>query len=178
MLEVNGCVLDSGRPGAYCSVTREWRNDDSIVLTLPMRVKTSSWFSNSAGIERGPLVFALQIGEDWKQLRGLEPFADWEVYPTSPWNFALLLDSENPWKSFSVHVKQVPFQPFDSLDSPIVLKGKGRQLKEWGLEDNSAGTLPISPLSSDEPIEDLSLIPYGAAKLRIAEFPWIESPAQ
>jgi len=45
-------------------------------------------------VARGPLVFALPLGEEWRRIHadvpGRElPHADWEVHPTSPWNFAL-----------------------------------------------------------------------------------------
>jgi hypothetical protein len=39
---------------------------------------------------------------------------------------------------------------------------------------NSAGPLPQSPVKSSEPIEELTLIPYGCAKLRITELPLLE----
>ena len=61
---------------------------------------------------------------------------------------------------------------------------KGRRLPEWKLTDhndqvpqrklqqpNRAGLPPKSPVKSAQPLEDLTLIPYGAAKLRITVFP-------
>ena len=58
--------------------------------------------------------------------------------------------------------------------APIELKVKGRKIPEWEMEHNSAGPLPQSPVKSSEPIEELTLIPYGCAKLRITEFPLLE----
>ena len=58
-------------------------------------------------MERGPIVFALKIKEEWKKLSGQEPFADWEVYPKSPWNYALVIDKESPEDYFSVEVSDV-----------------------------------------------------------------------
>ena len=38
---------------------------------------------------RGPLVFSLPIGEDWVKLRSRGMTADWQVFPSSEWNYAL-----------------------------------------------------------------------------------------
>jgi hypothetical protein len=37
--------------------------------------------------------------------------------------------------------------------------------------------LPDSPVVSTEPVEDVTLIPLGAARLRISSFPQTSSPA-
>ena len=52
-------------------------------------------------IERGPLVFALPIDTEWKKVRDRHnlPFDDWEVYPKSPWNYALQIDRAHPARS-------------------------------------------------------------------------------
>jgi hypothetical protein len=36
---------------------------------------------------------------------------------------------------------------------------------------NSAAAAPQSPLKSDQPLEELVLIPYGCTNIRITEFP-------
>ena len=57
-----------------------------------MRVQLWQGYNDSVAFWRGPLVYALRIGEEWRKLKGSEPFADWEVYPTTPWNFGLQVD--------------------------------------------------------------------------------------
>src|SRR5690606_19902232 len=72
-------------PGQTARLSRLWVNGDSVELTLPMTLRQSRWHENSLAIERGPLVFALRIEEEWSQQPGF-----WEVRPASPWNYALL----------------------------------------------------------------------------------------
>jgi hypothetical protein len=34
--------------------------------------------------------------------------------------------------------------------------------------------VPVSPVSSDAALEEVTLIPYGSAKLRVTEFPTLK----
>ncbi|HHW22261.1 MAG TPA: hypothetical protein GXX26_05180 [Clostridiaceae bacterium] len=175
VVKINGNTESVSIGGTYHTITREWQQDDEIILELPMKIRLSFWHNNSVGIERGPLVYALKIKEQWKKLRENGPYGDWEVYPDSPWNYALELDAENPENSFMVIRNSLARQPFDCENSPIVLKAAGRRLPQWQIVDDSAGDVPLSPVVSNEPSEMIELIPYGAAKLRISQFPYIRT---
>jgi len=173
-VSVNGGAADSARAGEFHAIRRKWTMGDRVDIVFPMRVRVVTGYHNAAIVERGPLVYSLAIGESWRKLKQTGPAADWEVFPTTPWNYALSLNRAAPADSFSVKEEKVPKQPFSFEGAPVVLEAHGRRLTDWVLDRDSAGTLPVSPVESKRPLETVRLIPYGAAKLRITDFPWIE----
>ncbi|MCX6344384.1 MAG: glycoside hydrolase family 127 protein [Armatimonadetes bacterium] len=161
------------KPGTFATVSRKWKNGDKISIKLPMKIRIERRFNNSATVLRGPLVYSLRIGEKWNIIRGEAPKGLYEVLPTTPWNYGLIFDEKNPEKSFKIVTKPMTDPVYSNLNAPIELHAKGRIVPDWKEAKNSADMLPVSPLKSTEPIQDIVLIPYGCAKLRITEFPVI-----
>jgi hypothetical protein len=177
--------------GTFHRIAREWRGTTEVVLTLPMAPRLLARPHRAVAMARGPLVYALTIGEDWRRVHEDLPYrelphADWEIYPTTPWNYALALEealmdatakavttnevtTNGEPVMFTEHA--IGDYPFSPDGAPVSAQVKGRRVPAWQLENGSAGALPQSPVTSSKPLEALTLIPYGCTNLRITEFP-------
>jgi DUF1680 family protein len=176
-VRVNGKPLDSpARPERFIVIDRTWSDGDSIELTLPIKIALRIWRKNhdSISVDRGPLTYALQIGEKWQRYGGTDQWPEMEVLPTTAWHYALVVDEKNPADSFQVNQKDGPLaaQPFTPQNAPIRLSAKARRIPQWTMDQKQLlRPLQQSPAKSDEPMETVTLIPMGAARLRIASFP-------
>ncbi|HTJ29924.1 MAG TPA: beta-L-arabinofuranosidase domain-containing protein [Acidobacteriaceae bacterium] len=168
-LRVNGVAEKAPAAGTFARIDRTWKEGDRVELTLPMQPRLSRWFHNSVAVERGPLLFSYGIGESWVKLRDRGLTADWQVFPSSEWNYALNVSSGAD--SFTVHENAIVERPFSRHQPPVELRVKARKLDAWRAEDGVANPLPASPVHSDLKEETITLIPYAAAKLRITAFP-------
>jgi len=140
-----------------------------------MTVNLSRWHEESVGVEYGPLVFGLRIGEEWRPVRGTGPYATYAVYPRDPWNFGLVIGNlEAPAASFRVERGTVAAQPWTLTAAPIRIIAQAKRLPMWQQYNGVTGAIPWSPIRSREQPQEVVLIPYGCTKLRIAEFPFIE----
>jgi hypothetical protein len=163
-------------PGEFIQHAASWEGTRRIKLQFSNRAAAFRGINHSVAILRGPLVFALPIDAAWKTLvdRPNLPLDDYEVLPQSPWNYALLLDPDDPAKALSFEERPMPGQgsPFQQQAPPFVARIQSRRLPAWGMEQGAAALPPPSPVASSEAIETITLIPYGATDLRITEFPW------
>ena len=173
-VSLNGESPETVEHGKFHVINRKWKNNDRVALNLPMKLRISRRYNNSVAIHRGPLTYSLKIGSKWLKIKGEVPHADYEVHPTTKWNYALVLDPENPEKTLKVTEKSLKMPCFSEENAPIVIIAKAREMPQWGMDGASAAPPPTSPVKTSKPITEVELIPYGCAKLRITEFPVAE----
>lgn len=164
------------KPGTFHRLERAWSGTTELELRLPMAAKITRRYNQALALERGPLVFALNPRETWTRVNADKPHrelphADFEVRPASPWNYGLLVDEAQPERSLRFEERPVGERPFSPEGAGVVAHVKGRRVPGWKLERGWAAEVSPQPESSREPVEDLVLIPYGCAKLRVTEFP-------
>jgi len=171
-------------PGTLHRLERLWTGETNVRVRFPMRAQVTVRYNDAIAVERGPLVYALQIGEAWTRVNADKPHrdlphADFEVRPTTPWNYGLIVDDRHPGASLRFEERSVGGRPFSPDGAGVVAKGRGQQIPGWKIVRGWAGELatadagtadPIKPVS-DQPIEELTLIPYGCTNIRITEFP-------
>lgn len=177
-LSLNGQPLSGAlAAGKLARLDREWRDGDKLTLTLPMQVRVKRWGTsrNFASVDRGPLTYALQIKENYRRHGGTDAWPAWNIFPASPWNYGLLLGPD-PAKDFEVARAAWPadHQPFRNESAPVRLTARAKRIPNWTLDSRGlVHELAPSPVRSAEPAERVTLIPMGAARLRIAAFPVI-----
>lgn len=176
--------------GQYACIRRTWKNDDKVELTLPMQLSLRTWQvnKNSVSVNYGPLTMSLKIREkyvksdsketaigdsQWQKDADASQWPTYEIYPDSPWNYSLILNKDNALKDFKVIKKQWPADnfPFTQESVPLEIKTVGRQIPSWKVDQYGlCHELPEADTPKREK-EEITLIPMGAARLRISAFP-------
>ncbi|MDB5087948.1 MAG: hypothetical protein JWR09_1942 [Mucilaginibacter sp.] len=195
-LQVNGkSIAVNAQSREYIKLNNKWKNGDRITLHLPMKIQTREWEKNknSVSVNYGPLTFSLKIDEKyvkntnsketavadakWQATADPAKWPTFEIYPASAWNYGLFLNKANPAESFTVEKRAWPKDnnPFTNTNAPVTLVAKGKQIPEWKIDQYGlCGLLPVSPVKTEEPQTNLTLVPMGGARLRISAFPVVE----
>jgi hypothetical protein len=193
-VKINGnAYATPAKPGGNIMISRQWQTGDQVELILPMQLGLTTWEKNhkAVSVNYGPLTFSVKIKEDyvkkessktavhdskWQDGADASKWPSWEIRPGSDWNFGLVLDKQDPLKSFKVTRKPWPQSgfPFTLDEVPLGIEARAHQIPEWTLDQYKlCGTLPDSPVASSQPEVGVELVPMGAARLRISAFPVI-----
>lgn len=179
--------------GRYVCISQQWKEGDIVTLRLPMKVRTSVWQQNksSVSVSYGPLTLSLKIDEDWEAHDSRDPEfvqddshwqagVDASLWPCyvlrakSDWNYGLVCDEENLPLGFSVSRKAWPSDdcPFTQEGTPLEFTAVGRQIPSWGFDATGmTDLLPTKFAPRATETTPITLIPMGAARLRISVFP-------
>lgn len=185
-VQVNGQSVDCVPAEGLLRITRAWTNGDRVQLHLPMHLSMRRWALNkgSVSVDYGPLTMSLLIGErreqvdsrstaigdsHWQEGADASQWPTTEIYASTPWNYALLPCLQ------SMQVERMAWPednfPFAQASVPLRVKARGATVPSWGQDET--GLCQVLP-EADAPrgaLEDIVLIPMGAARLRISAFP-------
>lgn len=180
-ISLNGTKLQTEKGGRIARIQREWKNGDHLTLEFPMEVFTSNWGRNSRAVERGPLVYALKVGEKWVKGNEKEEGEYYEIFPTTPWNYGIEMPVlTNPVQNSKVIKKKVQGNFYWNIaNAPLEIQVPARKIPGWQAI-NGVAYQPVSERSDffkgevSPKQETIPLIPYGCTKLRIVAFPVVK----
>ncbi|MFL4908364.1 beta-L-arabinofuranosidase domain-containing protein [Streptomyces sp. MMS24-I2-30] len=182
---VNGRAV-TARPGpAFVRIERTWSAGDVVVVRLPQRTTLRTWQAQhgAVGVDHGPLTYSVRIGEEYVRYAGTDAFPEYEVHATTPWNYGLVAGTT---PEFTREGGPLPANPFTHKGTPVRMTAKARRIPEWiGDDEHVVTPLQQSPARSAAATETVTLVPMGAARLRITAIPttspdghpWTPEPA-
>lgn len=172
VLTVNGGAVAASGGSRFVTVNRTWTNGDKVVLRLPMSPVTRTWPANhnAMSVDYGALTFSLQVKENWTQFAGTADWPEYQVTAGSAWNVGLV-----PGQQFAVSTTGGDVNdPFTSTTVPIHLTAQARAIPDWTTDtENVVGTLQDGPVATTAPVQQVTLVPMGSARLRITSFPQV-----
>ncbi len=185
-VQVNGQTIDCRPTQGLLRISRTWKDGDRVQLYLPMRLSLRRWAlnKNSVSVDYGPLTMSLLIRErrqqadsrqtaigdsHWQEGADASQWPTTEIYAASPWNYALVPCV----KGMSVERKAWPQDnyPFALESVPLRVKASGALVPSWGQDETGLCQVLPDACQPRGEVEQLTLIPMGAARLRISAFP-------
>lgn len=158
-----------------------------VIVELPMDVHIVSR-NETVGVYYGPMLYAADIAHKESAHQPLNwtdrtPLDDSETHPKamdhvlepiSQWKFAI--DPETISVDTGPAQDRILPNPIFSRGGPPVLLYVDAYPIDWPIQFDTAALPPINPEVNPETKTRIKLIPYGAAKLHIAQFPVARLP--
>jgi Beta-L-arabinofuranosidase, GH127/Ricin-type beta-trefoil lectin domain-like len=167
-LTVNGSPVPVQAGPRYATINRTWTNGDTVVLRLPMTPRTRIWPRNHAvSVDYGALTFSLRVDERWNRYAGTAAWPEYEVKPGAAWNVGLV-----PNQPLTVSTGGNVDDPFTLASVPVQITARAQDIPDWTADsENVVGTLPDGPVATTTAVRQVTLVPMGAARLRVTAFP-------
>lgn len=170
---VNAKINSADVKTGYNKITVKLENEVTVNVTFGFEAKLYERDNDMYCLRRGNLTFSLPIGERWEKKEYVRneverkfPYCDYEIYPTTPWNYAFADDS------FEVSFCKVGNMPFSPEEAPLKIKAKFVPI-EWEIVDGICTEVPSSRVPTGEAVK-LEMIPYGCTNLRMTEMPLVK----
>jgi DUF1680 family protein len=173
----------------WIRLERTFRPGDRVTLRLPMHTTVTYWPNGRAhdgiGLEHGPLVYALPVKETW--VSTITPkwstadFPEWDATPAVSWNYGIAA-AESRLAS-QAQLQRLPVTADPWVDPPLRLTVPLKKIPGWELRADprhpDRRQTPPLPEIDDEmskalataPVEQVTLVPYGATHLRLTILP-------
>lgn len=197
-LKYNGEPLDVTPKNGFVAVEKVFTSGDLITLDLPSDLQVKDWGKDGQFVEKGPLLYTYGMKGDRRidetEERSSKDFPAYNIYPDKPFNYAIL-----PEEGLQFEKAPVPTRPWSLEDAPLTVKVKARQVHSWRItrkkviepvynlytrpwvRERKEGNFTFTPRypASKKALlskglgekETITLVPYGAAKVRVTVFP-------
>lgn len=179
---LNGQPFKTQKGGEIAVIERTWKSGDRITLQLPMEIMTSNWGRNSRTVERGPLVYALKLKEEWEKGIDEKEGEYFSVFTKDSWNYGLLSSViKQPTDIVKVKREKAVAENFvwNLENAPVELSAPAKKIPDWKIV-NDVAPQPVTARDglymgrTENNIEEIILVPYGCTKVRIVAFPVVK----
>jgi hypothetical protein len=146
-----------------------------------MKVTVSRWGRNSRAVERGPLVYALKLSEQWKEEEDEKEGRYYTITTPDKWNYGLLDSALRHIDRATVSIRKIAGDDFvwNLENAPIEIIIKGKQIPDWKIV-NGVAPQPVTARDGlymgtvEHEVHELTLVPYGCTKVRVVAFPVVK----
>jgi hypothetical protein len=135
-ISINGRdIATKAPPASFVRLDYEFRDGDVVTLTLPQELELEDGPNHTVSVVRGPLVYSLRVEEDWRinpaDKRSTKDFPAYDLYPKSPWNYALCVDRANMNEQIKLVLRTHTDSPWTIASAPIELHAPARLVRHW-----------------------------------------------
>ncbi|OSD04868.1 hypothetical protein PYCCODRAFT_1363452 [Trametes coccinea BRFM310] len=172
-IAINGAKAKAVSPSNGLQAVPVKAGTTKFTLNLPSDITIESRPHSSVAVHRGPLHYAFDIARSQKVLQqnAQQPLAkDLEFDATATWQLALGDPKTFVFNGGAPEGGNLPSPVFDSGLPPFTITAQACPI-EWGVAGDTFAASPPENPECAGPVQNITLWPFGATKLRIGEFP-------